>query len=327
MSQSALPQHSSKIVRSLARILPRTLRSLGAKFAFETNAALGDIFGLLFAQSYERIVASHPNPLNHCGRKVFSNADEDGITFEIVRRIGIECGVFAEFGVGDGLENNTIFLASLGWKGFWVGAQKLAFSISPSACKGCSAEFVFLREFVDRSNVVLLVRRGLEAIAEAGIDVLSLDLDGNDLYLIEDLLGAAILPKVFIVEYNAKFPPPIRWKIEYDPDHRWSFDDYFGASLMEFCDLFEKHGYFLACCNSASGANAYFVRSDYAHAFRDVPRDVNVLWAPPRYFPGKYGHPVSPKTVAQIMKNIGKVRAARCQPLPEDQRRAQEHYS
>ncbi len=278
---------------------------------FKTNATLGDISAQLLAQSYDQIVAHHPNPLNRCGRKVFSNADEDGITFEIVRRIGIECGVFAEFGVGDGLENNTIFLASLGWKGFWVGRQRLAFSPGPAVSGARSTDFVFLREFIDRSNILPLAHRGLEAIAENGIDVFSLDLDGNDLYFLEELLSGGILPKVFIVEYNAKFPPPIRWKIEYDPHHRWSFDDYFGASLMAFCDLFEKHGYFLVCCNSATGGNAYFVRSEYCDAFRDVPRNVNVLWAPPRYFLGPYGHPVSPKTVALIMNNIGKTRAAR----------------
>jgi hypothetical protein len=308
MSKAEPPHHSSKIARSLARILRGTLRSVGAISAFETNAMLGDLSAQLLAQSYDKIVEHHPNPLNRCGRKVFSNGDEDGITFEIIRRIGIECGVFAEFGVGDGLENNTIFLASLGWKGFWVGGQELAFSPVPIISGARSTDFAFLREFIDRTNILSLAYRGLEAIAEIGIDVLSLDLDGNDIYLLEELLSGGILPKVFIVEYNAKFPPPIRWKIEYDPLHRWSFDDYFGASLMVVCDLFEKHGYFLVCCNSATGSNAFFVRAEYCNAFRDVPSDVNVLWAPPRYNRGKYGHPVSPKTVALIMKNIGNVR-------------------
>lgn len=310
MSKVPLQPPTSKVARFLRNVLPRTLRSIGSMFAFKTNAALGDVSTLLLAQSYEKLVAHHPNPLNRCGRRVFSNADEDGITFEIIRRIGIECGVFAEFGVGNGLENNTIFLASLGWKGFWVGGQKLAFQLAPNTAGTGSCDFAFMREFIDESNILPLVHRGLETIAESEIDVLSLDLDGNDFYFLEALLNGAILPKVFIVEYNAKFPPPIRWKIEYDPFHRWSFDDYFGASLTLLCDLFEKHGYFLVCCNSASGANAFFVRSEYRDAFSDVPREVSVLWSPPRYFQGQYGHPVSPRTVALIMNNIGKVHAA-----------------
>ena len=35
-------------------------------------------------------------------------------------------------GVGDGTENNTLILLSLGWKGFWVGGSDLAFETSSS---------------------------------------------------------------------------------------------------------------------------------------------------------------------------------------------------
>lgn len=57
-------------------------------------------------------------------------------------------------------------------------------------------------------------------------------------------------------------------------------------------------------------ADAFFVRSEYRDVFSDVPRNVSVLWSPPRYFQGQYGHPVSPTTVALIMNNIGKARVA-----------------
>lgn len=310
MSVAKLPRSNSRWTDSLARILPRTLRSLGAKWNFEANAKLDHLSTLLLAQDYARICEHHANPLNRCGRKIFSNSDEDGITLEIARRIGMVGGVFAEFGVGNGLENNTIALAAIGWKGFWVGGQKLAFSVE-TAAPGTQGDFAFFQEFVDRTNVLPLARQGLDTIAESELDLLSLDLDGNDFYFIEELLKGGLRPKIFLVEYNAKFPPPIRWKIDYDPQHRWSYDDYFGASLMEFCDLFERHGYFLVCCNSGSGANAWFVQSAYRNAFRDVPQDVNVLWSPPRYFQVKYGHPASPKTVVSIINNIGATRESR----------------
>jgi hypothetical protein len=32
-----------------------------------------------------------------------------------------------EFGVGDGTENNTLVLLSIGWRGAWVGGENLAF--------------------------------------------------------------------------------------------------------------------------------------------------------------------------------------------------------
>jgi hypothetical protein len=49
--------------------------------------------------------------------------------------------------------------------------------------------------------------RVFSAIAASDVDVLSVDLDGNDLYFTEALLNV-LRPKLVIVEYNAKFPPP-----------------------------------------------------------------------------------------------------------------------
>lgn len=46
--------------------------------------------------------------------KVYSQSDEDGITLAIVRRLDIARGVFAELGVGDGVENNTLVFLALG---------------------------------------------------------------------------------------------------------------------------------------------------------------------------------------------------------------------
>ena len=58
---------------------------------------------------------TYKNPLNYYGKKCFSQTDEDGITLEIINRLKIDNGNYAEFGVGNGLENNTIILSALGW--------------------------------------------------------------------------------------------------------------------------------------------------------------------------------------------------------------------
>jgi hypothetical protein len=247
----------------------------------------------------------HPNPLNRHGRKVFSQTDEDGITFEIVRRLGLTKGVFAEFGVGDGLENNTLALAAAGWKGFWVGGQDLR--VNPNPSNLAKPNFDFIKAWVKQDNAHALCEQGLTRIAQEAVDLLSIDLDGNDYYIAEALLARGVAPKVVIVEYNAKFIPPIEWKIEYSDDHAWQGDDYFGASLASFCRLFEKHGYFLACCNAFTGANAFFVHAAYRDKFKDIPQDIAQLWSEPRYaLPYRYGHPGSPKTVDLIFKALNK---------------------
>ena len=43
----------------------------------------------------KQLQAAHKNPLNSFGKKCFSQTDEDGITLEIVRRLGLSNGVYA----------------------------------------------------------------------------------------------------------------------------------------------------------------------------------------------------------------------------------------
>src|SRR5262245_463118 len=57
------------------------------------------------------------------GGKSYSQCDEDGILAEIFRRIGTTDKSFVEFGIGDGLENNTIALLFDGWHGLWIEAS------------------------------------------------------------------------------------------------------------------------------------------------------------------------------------------------------------
>src|SRR5690349_2755428 len=115
---------------------------------------------LLFSQT-KQLQSQHPNPLNRFGRKCFSQGDEDGITLEILRRLGnLDDGVFAEFGVGEGVENNTLVLAALGWKGFWVGGEKLRFTVEERN----PAHFSYQQEWVTLDNITALAQRGLRAI-------------------------------------------------------------------------------------------------------------------------------------------------------------------
>ncbi|QLF92474.1 hypothetical protein HW090_04405 [Pseudomonas sp. ABC1] len=62
-------------------------------------------------------VERNANPIMSLGKKVYSQNEEDGIIFEILRRIGIRQGVFFEYGVEYGAENNTLALLACGCKG------------------------------------------------------------------------------------------------------------------------------------------------------------------------------------------------------------------
>jgi len=155
----------------------------------------------------------HANHFVRYGKHCFSQSDEDGLTLEIIKRIGISNGVFAEFGVGDGKENNTLILLGLKWRGIWCGGENLAFNISNTS------RLLFYKKWINQENICSLMKDGMQDLDEKNVDLISLDLDGNDLYFCENLLKNGYKPKVFIVEYNAKIPPPIELSIDYDHIH------------------------------------------------------------------------------------------------------------
>ena len=270
------------MIKKIKSYLPKpSFRKLQALKA--AGLSLLEIRELMQLQQIQLLQNSRPNPLNKFGQKCFSQNEEDGITLEILRRIKcIDKGVFAEFGVGDGTENNTLILKALGWKGFWVGGEDLAFDI-----KQPKEKFSYFKTWVTLDNIVDLTNKGKANCAAKEIDVISLDLDGNDIYLVEKLLTSGYTPKLFIVEYNPKFPPPIKWQINYDLNHIWEGDDYFGASLQSFNELFNQYSYQLVCCNPSSGSNAFFVRNDFSKSFQDIPKDINDIYFPARHLTRK----------------------------------------
>jgi hypothetical protein len=291
-----MSQNESSIIleRELENLRQVNFASL--RLADANRQVLTQIKDLLLGFQTSQLQNSHPNPLNSFGRKSFSQADEDGITLEIIRRLNLQGGTYAEFGVGNGLENNTIILASLGWNGFWVGGEDLAFRCHSSD------KFTYIKDWITLENIIKLTNHGLSSIKAESLDVVSLDLDGNDIYFVEKLLANSINPKLFIVEYNAKFIPPSKFQILYNANQKWTGDDYFGAALMNFVELFKTFVYDLVCCNSHTGSNAFFVKGEYSFAFRDVPKEIFDIYTPPRYhLYDNFGHKTSPKVVELIM--------------------------
>jgi hypothetical protein len=252
----------------------------------------------LLREQWNQAAKAAKNPLNRFGAKYFSQSDEDGITLEILRRIGIKTGTFAEIGVETGLENNTLILLAKGWRGFWIGAQDLCFNhkINPK-------RFAFFKAWVTAENITSLMQQGFQHFGQE-LDALSIDVDFNDYYFAQALLKAGVSPKLFIIEYNGKFPPPIKWIVKYDPNHAWEYTDYFGASLASFADLLGQFSYALVCCNAATGMNAFFVRNEYLSHFADVPKNIEDIFIGIQYqIFQRFGHPPSRKTIEQMLVN------------------------
>jgi len=272
--------------------------TFGALATLWNQAAMDRRLDMLVEWYWAEKRAASPNPLVKAGQKYFSQSDEDGITLEILRRIGGSPGTFVEFGAGNGLENNTLILLMNNWKGVWFGAEDLRISLPDD-----NSKLKFSKTWITAENCVAIMSRGLDHLGTSSFDFLSIDLDGNDLYVADAIIRSGARPSVIVVEYNAKFPPPIKWSIKYDPQHRWTGigDDYQGASLQAFIDLFADAGYRLVGCN-VTGTNAFFVARELENKFSDVPDDAATLFYPADYnWFVRRGHGTSPKTIERFL--------------------------
>jgi hypothetical protein len=187
---------------------------------------------------------------------VNSQNGEDGIIHEIFKRIGTNDCIFTEIGVGNGVQNNSAFLLSQGWRGFWIDGNDDFLSMIDSRKDLQSGRLSTSVSYVDKDNIVGIFKK-LEIPAE--FDLLSLDIDQNTYYIWEAL--HEFMPRVVVVEYNANIPPEIDWKVRYDKHRVWDGTQNFGASLKAYELLGNKLGYSLVGCDFA-GTNAFFVRND-----------------------------------------------------------------
>jgi len=255
-----------------AAVLPRSVSErLDKLYAIECRNHIEQI---LSRPEYE-----DPLRLDRFGYRCYSQHDEDGIIQEIIRRLDDMPRTFVEFGVGDGLENNTLLLLKQGWNGLWIdGSQANAAAIRSRFADQIEAkQLVFLERMITRENINALI--GARFAGEIGL--LSVDIDGNDYYVWEAI--DAVNPQIVVIEYNAKYPPPIKWSIAYNPEHMWDFSDYMGASLAALTELGTRKKYQLVGCN-INGTNAFFVREDLLQARFYISRDPMVYYHPPRYY-------------------------------------------
>ena len=117
--------------------------------------------------------------------------------------------------------------------------------------------------WISRDNVNAVLA---EHSMSGDIDLLSLDLDGVDWWILDAI--TVVQPRVIVVEYQDILGPDRAWTVPYRDDfsvadHPVNDGDsynYCGAGLKAFVELLHSRGYRLAGCNR-TGYNAFFVRN------------------------------------------------------------------
>lgn len=216
--------------------------------------------------------ASHPSlvaaaggveALRNAELRVHSQNGEDGILAHLLGRIGPTTREVVEFGVGDGTECCAANLVlTFGWSALLLEASERDATAARAFYRDRAAGRVHVEHVaVEPDNIDALLSGRVAPV----FDVLSVDIDGNDYWVLDAL--AVVRPRVIVVEYNASFGPERSVTIPYTRGfsrydaHVSGF--YHGASLAALARLGERKGYVLAGCDSR-GANAFLVDAEAA---------------------------------------------------------------
>ena len=100
----------------------------------------------------------------------------------------------------------------LGWKGIWIDSRDINIRLDENSI------LKFDKKFITKNNCIETVEKNLELLKleKKDISVISVDIDGNDFYIVQTLLDNKFVPDCLVVEYNSKFPPPILYNLKYD---------------------------------------------------------------------------------------------------------------
>lgn len=176
----------------------------------------------------------------------FCQQNEDVFLHIIFENIGKTNNFFVDIGAGDGEHlSNTRLLKLMGWDGLLIDSDS----------KTDNNIFIY-KCFITKENILDVFKWNN---IEIEFDLLSIDIDGNDYWILEKILGK-YKPRVIIAEFNSMLPVDSSLSIKYDENFVWGRDSYFGFSLNAGKKLAEKFGYSIIFQNN--NMNCYFVRND-----------------------------------------------------------------
>jgi hypothetical protein len=206
-----------------------------------------------------------PQRFRHVEFQCLSQNTEDGILLYLLSVLGAGSQRALEIAGGVGWENNVANLVlNFGFDALFfdgdAGNTRCArnfFRAHPATAARVDRGVWWSSAFVTVENINDLVA---ETTGWSGdIDVLSVDVDGVDYWLLEAL--RVVRPRIVVVEVQELWGAGERRTRPYRADHRSPEIAAMGASLAAYEWLLEHRGYRLVGC-IARGFNAFFVRED-----------------------------------------------------------------
>ncbi len=202
--------------------------------------------------------------INNFEYSITSQNNEDGIINYIFKKLKVFQPNFVEIGL-DYYENNSLALLRKANKGLFIDGDNKKIFLLKNILKIVYPfkKFSFVSEFINKKNINLLISQTFRNDEE--IDFMSIDVDGIDYYLLEEV---SFYPKLICIEYNFWYGKNVKCSVPYNENFRWKMGSlYSGASLLALNDLLNSKGYHLIALDSGC-VNAFFIRDDLKENFK-----------------------------------------------------------
>jgi hypothetical protein len=203
---------------------------------------------------------------NDTGFRVFSQFEEDGKLLYILALIGMKNKTFVEIGSDDGINSNCANLAfNFGYHGLFLDGNPKAIKRGEKFYGKYPHPYMYAPKFtcakVTAENINTLVS---DAGLNGEIDVLSVDIDGNDYWIWKAL--DVVQPNIVIIETHVEFGLR-NIVVPYDANYFFpgKHPIYHGASPIAMVNLGKQKGYRLVGANQL-GFNFIFVKNGLAES-------------------------------------------------------------
>jgi hypothetical protein len=270
-------------VRPLYSLL-RHLRSLRSIDAESINQQLQQVLINQHQANLQQGKKSHED-ISQAGFRCYSQFEEDGIILYVLSTIGMKTKKVVEICIGDGEEcMATNLILNHGYQGFLFDGSEHNVDHANrlfKSKKDCLLTPPSIQAaWITKTNINDLLRN---IGAQGEVDLLSLDIDGNDYYIWEAI--NEISPRLCVFETHNIVPGDLSITIPYEEDFNcWTKtgagQDFRSVSLLAMKKLSERKGYRLIGAHK-HGFNVFFLRNDIAQdIFPEVSIDHvhNNLW-------------------------------------------------
>ncbi|OKH55463.1 hypothetical protein NIES2101_03485 [Calothrix sp. HK-06] len=218
--------------------------------------AIGDNLTALAIQESIKVIAPE-DLVKKTNRVKYCHLDEESVIEKYLDLVDVKNQYCVDIAASDGVTmSNTCFLFQQGWSGLAVECDGANFAALASNYRNFP-NVTLSKSFVTPENIVSI----LEAHgAPKNFDLLNLDIDGYDYYVLDKMLSS-FRPSLICTEINEKIPPPLKFTVKWDSGYRWENNHFYGQSICQLYLLCEKYEYSL-------------VELHYNNAFL-IPKEIN----------------------------------------------------